>query len=73
MKIPPDAIIAPEKLTKYLLVLQQSNDKSMFLAKAGFTLENPDALENAIRAAVQNHEASLQAETVYGIPLYVET
>ena len=38
MKIPPDALIAPEKLTKYLLVPLSKSDKSRYLARAGFNL-----------------------------------
>jgi hypothetical protein len=43
MKIPHDAIRAREKLTHYLLVFRKKNDKSKFLAQAGFIHENPDA------------------------------
>jgi hypothetical protein len=35
MKLPPDALIAPEKLVNYLLVKQARGDKSVFLASAG--------------------------------------
>lgn len=67
MKIPPDAIIAREKLTHYLLVFQPKDDKSKFLAQAGFTLENPDALETAIRRLIQDHEALSDKENEYGV------
>lgn len=50
MKIPDDAIIPDEKLTQYLLVYKAKNDKSQFLAQAGFTLDNPDQLKAAIQA-----------------------
>lgn len=37
MKIPPEkAIIAWDKLTHYLLVFKEKNDKSRFLRQAGF-------------------------------------
>ena len=39
MKIPNDAIIPDEKLTRHLLVYKARNDKSKFLAQAGFTLK----------------------------------
>lgn len=45
MKIPVDAIISNDKLTQYLLVPRQKNDKSGFLAQAGFTMENPEDYE----------------------------
>jgi hypothetical protein len=35
MKLPSDAAIALEKLTRYLLVRQARGDKSAFLASAG--------------------------------------
>ncbi len=57
MRIPSDAIITPDKLTKYLLVYQEDSDKSLFLARAGFTSENPDALENAIRKIIAENDA----------------
>jgi len=34
--IPSDAIIAREKLTRYLLVPKSTNDKCRYLAQAGF-------------------------------------
>ena len=36
MIIPSDAIIADEKITHYLLVPREQDDKSKFLAQAGF-------------------------------------
>jgi hypothetical protein len=42
MKIPADATIPDSKLTRYLLVSREQDDKSKFLAQAGFTLTNPD-------------------------------
>jgi hypothetical protein len=51
MKIPPDAIIAPENLT-YLLSPRPASDKSKYLAGAGFNLARPDELERA-RALVR--------------------
>ena len=38
MRIGPDAIVAPEKLTQYLLAPLRKNDKSKFLARSGSTL-----------------------------------
>ncbi|MEA5605747.1 hypothetical protein [Nostoc sp. UHCC 0252] len=49
MKIPLDAIIADEKITRYLLVPREQDDKSKFLALAGFTQDNPELLKAAIR------------------------
>ena len=57
MKIPADAIIPDEKLTRYLLVYKVRNDKSKFLAQAGFTQENPEALRAAISSLAESVEA----------------
>jgi hypothetical protein len=56
VKIPPDAIIAPEKLTKYLLVPLIKNDKSQYLAGIGFTQLNWRDLERAIRMLAASAE-----------------
>jgi hypothetical protein len=42
MKLPADTVIAPEKVTKYLLVRQARGDKSAFFARAGYTTANPE-------------------------------
>ena len=66
MNIPAQAIIAREKLTHYLLVPKRKNDKSRFLAQAGFTLANPHALETAIRQLLRENEAVVDRENEYG-------
>lgn len=66
MKIPPDAAIAWENLTRYLLVAKPKNDKSRFLAQTGFTLTNPEALEAAIRQLISDNEAVFERENAYG-------
>jgi len=55
--IPPDAIIPPEKLTRYLLVPKPINDKSRYLARAGFDLASAPALEMAIRQGTAQNQA----------------
>lgn len=57
MRIPVDAIIPDDKITRYLLVQKARNDKSKFLAKAGFTMENPESLKDAIQSPTKIHEA----------------
>ena len=49
LKIPADAVIPMEKLTHYLLVFREWDDKSKFLAQAGFTQENPHLLLASLR------------------------
>lgn len=58
MHIPLDAEIASEKLTHYLLVPKPLDDKSKFLARAGFTRANPQVLHAAIRDLVSTEPAS---------------
>jgi hypothetical protein len=38
VKLPADVVIAQEKLRHYLLLPREENDKSKFLAMAGYTL-----------------------------------
>lgn len=66
MRIPTDAIIAPEKLSGYLLAWRARNDKSAFLARLGFAPDRPDLLEAAIREHIQRHDAVRDEVSVYG-------
>lgn len=72
MKIPPDAILPMEKLTAYLLVARQWDDKSKFLARAGFTKQNPHLLLAAIRRLAASAEAVEDGENEYGVFLRAE-
>ena len=66
MRIPADAIIPDEKLTRYLLLPRPWDDKSQFLAQAGFTLDNPAELESAIRRLAATNDAIDDGENDYG-------
>ena len=66
MKIPDDAVIPDGKITNYLLVLKAKDDKSQFLAQAGFTQNNPDLLKSAIRELANNVEAIPDIQNEYG-------
>jgi len=66
VKIPNDAIIPERKITQYLLVFKAKDDKSKFLAQAGFTQENPDLLEAAIRDLANRVEAVVDDQNEYG-------
>ena len=63
---PSDVVIPPEKLTRYLLVPRERNDKSKFLARAGFIKENPAILERAIRDLIARNVAVQEGENQYG-------
>jgi hypothetical protein len=60
-----NAVIPEAKLTKYLLVWKQKDDKSGFLAQAGYTLNNWQQLERDLRGLLAN-EAILDRETPFG-------
>ncbi|MBD2653449.1 hypothetical protein H6G45_08080 [Synechocystis sp. FACHB-383] len=66
MKIPSDAIIPVEKLTCYLLIFKPQDDKSKFLAQAGFTLDAPENLERAIRILISTESAIFDGNNEYG-------
>ena len=67
MKLPRDAEIAPEKLTRYLLVKRPVGDKSEFSKQAGYTLDNWQQLEQHIRQQILSKEAVLIERTAYGV------
>lgn len=66
MKIPADALIADAKLRNYLLVCKEIDDKSLFLAQAGFTRDEPEFLEVALSYLIKNTEAVLDRINEYG-------
>lgn len=66
MRLPQDALISDEKLVKYLLAPRKRNDKSKWLAQAGYTLENWPILKDDIRKQVLPKPASLIESTDYG-------
>ena len=66
MKLPEDSHIAPEKLTRYLLVPQARADKSAYLALAGYTLDNFTTLSTDLRAQILNQDAAARETTSYG-------
>ncbi len=66
MRIPPEALISREKLTDYLLKFRESDDKSRFLARAGFSAENPEDLLGAIRNIAAGHEAVVDRVNRFG-------
>jgi hypothetical protein len=57
MKLPPNTVIPLEKATRYLLVPQARGDKSAFLERAGYTLENADQLLHDLRVQLLPLEA----------------
>lgn len=66
MKLPTTAIIPIEKLTHYLLVPREHDDKSKFLALADFTQDNPETLIVALRHLITIIEAQEDGLNDYG-------
>jgi hypothetical protein len=66
VKLPADTQIAGEKLTRYLLVKRPIGDKSEFLKQAGYTLDNPQRLEEDIRKQILTQNAESIEKTKYG-------
>lgn len=58
--------ISAEKITDYLLVQKEKNDKSEFLSALGYKIENWNELEKDIRALVDKNDAHLQRSTPFG-------
>jgi len=69
--LPQNAIIAEEKLTKYLLVLLPKDDKSKFLAQAGYKLDNWQQLEQDLRTEVLKQPAELIETSRYGKKYFI--
>lgn len=67
MRLPQNSRIAREKATEYLLRWRPEDDKSAFLAGAGYTLENADKLIEDIRGQLLPLEARLIESTEYGL------
>ncbi len=72
MRIPDDAVIPEEKLSRYLLIPRIRDDKSKFLAQAGFTQENSEALLAALRLLASSAEAVEDGTNEYGTFYRVE-
>jgi len=66
LKLPEDAIIKREKITDYLLKWQPDNDKSQFLARAGYSLNNWQRLLEDSRSQILPVKAELMRKTAYG-------
>jgi hypothetical protein len=66
MRIPADALIPAEKLTRYLLLPRPWGDKAKFLAQAGFERANAEALLGALRALAASADSIEDGENDYG-------
>jgi hypothetical protein len=66
MKLPADTVIAEEKLTRYLLVPQVRGDKSSFLERAGYRLNDFERLQNDLRVQILSLEAESLESNQFG-------
>ena len=66
MKFPAHTLIAREKLADYLLRKLPENDKSGFLAQAGYTPAHAERLESDLRDQILIREAQFVEQTEYG-------
>lgn len=66
MRLSSDAVIARAKLTKYLLQWRPENDKSLFLAQAGYTPSEAEQLDKDIRRQLLSLEATFDEATQFG-------
>lgn len=66
MRLPANTTIDEDKLTRYLLLPQARGDKSAFLAKAGYTLENADHLLRDLRTQILPLDAMALESNKFG-------
>lgn len=66
MRLPENTLIMPDKLTRYLLIVKKRNDKSQWLAKAGYTIENWQILREDLKKQILSMNAIPIEKTEYG-------
>lgn len=66
MRLSADALIASAKITDYLLRLLEEDDKSQFLALAGYSADDPDRLIRDVREQLLPLDAETIGPTEYG-------
>ena len=66
MKLSLDAIIATEKLTDYLLIWRSEDNKSQWLASAGYTVARWQQLESDLRTQILPLDARPARSTRFG-------
>jgi hypothetical protein len=66
MKLPHDSEIPLEKLTHYLLVPKTKADKSKFLARGGYSIEDAERLIEDIRSQILPLDATFASTTEFG-------
>ena len=67
MKLPEQVVISQDKLLRYLLLPREENDKSRFLAAAGYTLATWEVLERDLHQFAKSQEISQLETSVFGL------
>lgn len=67
MKLPENTMIPDDKFLRYLLLPHAENDKSAFLALAGYTLATWEVLKRDLHELAQLHEVADTITSPYGI------
>jgi hypothetical protein len=73
MKMPLSLVIQDQKLTHYLLVYQVKDNKSEFLRRAGYTLQNWQLLRQDILKVTADAEVAEVVSTDWGIRFKVKS
>ena len=73
MQISSRLVIQDPKITQYLLIFQEKDDKSQFLANAGYTLQNWEQLKADILSFVPGSEIFAIVETFWGLRFRVRS
>jgi hypothetical protein len=71
VKLPEQVVISQDKLLRYLLLPREENDKSKFLAAAGYTLATWEVLEHDLHQFAMRQEISELETSAYGIKYLV--
>lgn len=66
MKLPEDVVVSDDKLLRYLLLPREENDKSAFLAIAGYTLATWEVLSRDLHEFAKLHEVTDTLTSPYG-------
>lgn len=73
MTLPANLLIQDQKLTSYLLVYQEKDDKSGYLALAGYTLQNWQLLKRDILSAVASSGVTEAIPSAWGTRFKVKS
>src|SRR5437867_10471166 len=66
MRLEKNVVIPKEKLTEYLLLPRRRNDKSGYLARAGYSLKNWARLEADLRELARTQDAEPSDQNAFG-------